>query len=55
MFLRLSVPAPEPGTGAGPRGNPRADVPEPTYGEQLQNFSVQGVPAEGEMTISYHT
>ena len=33
MFLRLSVPAPEPGTGAGPRGNPRADVPEPTYGE----------------------
>ena len=28
-------------------------IPEPTYGGQLQNFSIQGVPAEGEMTIAY--
>ena len=45
MFLRLSIPA--------PGQKPRSDLPEPTYGGQLQNFSVQGVPAEGEMTISY--
>ena len=44
MFLRLSIP--------GPNEN-RAGIPEPTYGGQLQNFSVQGVPAEGEMTIAY--
>ena len=27
--------------------------PEPVYGTQLQNFSVQGTKAEGEMSISY--
>ena len=53
MFLRLSIPAPAPGDGAFPQENRRAVVPEPTYGGQLQNFSVQGVPAEGEMTIAY--
>ncbi len=54
MFLRLSIPAAaEPGSGPGAERKPRTDLPEPTYGGQLQNFSVQGVPAEGEMTISY--
>ena len=54
MFLRLSIPtAAEPGSGQAEERKPRADLPEPTYGGQLQNFSVQGVPAEGEMTISY--
>ena len=53
MFLRLSVPAPDAGELAPREGYPRATVPEPTYGEQLQNFSVRGVPAEGEMTIAY--
>ena len=53
MFLRLSVPRPD-AEGSAPRDRyPRAGVPEPTYGEQLQNFSVRGVPAEGEMTIAY--
>ena len=53
MFLQLSVPRPD-AEGSAPRdGYPRAGVPEPTYGEQLQNFSVRGVPAEGEMTIAY--
>ena len=27
--------------------------PDPVYGGQLQNFSVQGIRAEGEMTIAY--
>ena len=53
MFLRLSIPAPGPSDGNAPGKTPRAGVPEPTYGGQLQNFSVQGVPAEGEMTIAY--
>ena len=53
MFLRLSVPRPDAGGSAPRDGYPRATVPEPTYGEQLQNFSVQGVAAEGEMTIAY--
>jgi CxxC motif-containing protein (DUF1111 family) len=55
MFLRLSVPAdPE-------EVDPRfvgiedylATLPEPTYGGQLQNFAVPGLPAEGRMTIDY--
>ena len=28
-------------------------IPEPVYGAQLQNFSVQGVPAEGRIGIAY--
>ena len=53
MFLRLSVPAPDRTSGEASGKTRSAAVPEPTYGEQLQNFSVQGVPAEGEMTITY--
>ena len=52
MFLRLSIPGPN-GAGASGEALPRAGVPEPVYGGQLQNFSIQGVPAEGEMTIAY--
>ncbi len=53
MLLALSVP---------PRndeerhrlseGRARA-IPEPVYGAQLQNYSVQGVPAEGRIGIAY--
>lgn len=51
MFLRLSIP---PRGADGQKTTRRtAVVPEPTYGTQLQNFSVRGVPAEGDMTISY--
>ena len=42
LLLRLSIP--------GINGKPE---PEPTYGNQLQNFSVQGVPAEGDLNIHY--
>ena len=52
MFLRLSIPAAN-GEGARREAPPRAGIPEPVYGGQLQNFSIQGVPAEGEMTIEY--
>ena len=40
MVLRLS---------AGPDGR----APEPVYGGQLQNRSVQGIPAEGRMTVAW--
>ena len=49
MFLRLSIPV----QNADKRKATPAAAPEPTYGTQLQNFSVRGVPAEGDMTISY--
>lgn len=53
MFLRLSVP---------PRTDEERDalasktvlrIPEPTYGGQLQDFAVPGLPAEGRMVITY--
>ncbi|MGE0724977.1 MAG: di-heme oxidoredictase family protein [Alphaproteobacteria bacterium] len=53
MFLRLSVPprtAEEKGQVAALR---LATVDEPSYGGQLQNFSIQGHLAEGEMRIDY--
>lgn len=28
-------------------------IPEPVYGAQLQNFAVQGIPAEGRIEIAY--
>ncbi len=53
MFLRLSIP---PQTDADKRAldERRAKtIHEPTYGGQLQNFSVQGVDSEGQMRIDY--
>jgi CxxC motif-containing protein (DUF1111 family) len=53
MFLRLSIPgAPLPPDKA--KFGLLSDAqPEPTYGTQLQNFSIQGIPAEGKMRIAY--
>lgn len=60
MFLRVSVPAAKdaPETAIeryldaiGVAHSPTR--PEPTYGEQLQDFAVQGHPAEGQMQIAY--
>jgi CxxC motif-containing protein (DUF1111 family) len=44
MLLRISVP------GSGPNGGPN---PHPAYGDQLQDKSILGVPAEGRATISW--
>jgi CxxC motif-containing protein (DUF1111 family) len=44
LFLRLSVP------GQDAHGGP---LPEPSYGEQLQNHAILGVPAEGDATVTY--
>lgn len=53
MFLRLSVPGETPSAEQRSLGLLADAKPEPTYGGQLQNFSIQGVPAEGRMTIAY--
>ena len=47
LLVRLSVAGAHPVTGA-PMG-------DPTYGTQLQDRSVIGVPAEGELSVSYET
>ena len=45
LLFRLSVPGADADTG-GP-------LPEPSYGGQLQDRAILGVPAEGRFTISY--
>lgn len=44
LLLRLSVP------GTGPDGGPN---PHPNYGGQLQVRALPGIPAEGQMDLSY--
>ena len=53
MFLRLSVPPKTEAEHAALASKQMLRIPEPTYGGQLQNFAVAGVPAEGEMRIAY--
>ena len=45
LLLRISIPGNDPVTG-GP-------LPDPVYGDQLQDRSVIGVPAEGTLTVTY--
>ncbi len=53
MFLRLSIP-PQTEEQKTLLAERRINVvAEPTYGAQLQNFAVQGVPIEGHMRIDY--
>ncbi|WP_085126677.1 di-heme oxidoreductase family protein [Tistlia consotensis] len=53
LFLRLSVPPQNAADRKALAERRIRFVPEPTYGEQLQTFSVQGLRAEGRMTLSY--
>ncbi|TSC29433.1 di-heme oxidoredictase family protein [Corallococcus sp. Z5C101001] len=46
LLVRLSVP------GTGPHGEP---VPEPTYGDQFQPRAINGVPAEGQVQVTYES
>lgn len=55
LLLRLSIP---PKTDEQRRlvtVEHASVIPEPVYGGQLQNFSVQGVPAEGNPVVSIET
>src|SRR5690606_1710362 len=59
MFLRLSVPADDAATTEieeylADLGHDMTHTrPDPVYGNQLQELSVQGIPAEGRMRIDY--
>jgi len=53
MFLRLSVPPATEAEHEALASKALLRIPDPTYGGQLQNFGVPGVPAEGEMHITY--
>ena len=53
MLMRLSIPPQTEAERAALREHRRATVPEPTYGGQLQNLSIQGIEGEGEIAIAY--
>src|SRR5690606_4596864 len=53
MLLALSIPPRDAGEAAALASGRLAAVPEPTYGMQLQNFSVQGIAAEGRPAVRY--
>jgi CxxC motif-containing protein (DUF1111 family) len=53
MFLRLSVPPRSEADQAALDGHEVNVIPEPTYGGQLQDFAVPGVPSEGRMVVAY--
>ena len=46
MLLRIGVPGAEPGS---------APLPDPTYGDQLQPYGIDGVPGEGAPRVTYTT
>ncbi|MEM9138502.1 MAG: di-heme oxidoredictase family protein [Pseudomonadota bacterium] len=52
MLLRLSIPADDHALQAEIAGY-LASAPEPTYGGQLQDFSIAGHQAEGRLGVTY--
>ena len=53
LFLRLSVPPGNAEQRKQIKDGTRLVIGEPTYGSQLQDFAVPGLPAEGQLTINY--
>ena len=53
MLIRLSVPAETEADKETLSSHRINALPDPTYGGQLQDRSIQGVPAEGKLTIEY--
>jgi CxxC motif-containing protein (DUF1111 family) len=51
MFLRVSIPPQNAEDREALESLRLAVIPDPTYGTQLQNYSVQGIAAEGRMHI----
>ncbi len=52
LFLRVSIPAPD-GEAIAEMKDYLATVPEPTYGQQLQDFALAGHAAEYRLEIEY--
>jgi CxxC motif-containing protein (DUF1111 family) len=53
MLVRLSVPAATEEEKDRIAAHSVNSIPDPTYGGQLQNRSIQGIPAEGKLNIDY--
>lgn len=53
MFLRLSIPPQTDDEKVATESGRVPRIPEPTYGGQLQDLAVPGLPAEGTMRITY--
>lgn len=53
MFLRLSVPPRTAAEKAAVEEGSVSLITEPTYGQQLQDFSLPEIKAEGRMVITY--
>jgi CxxC motif-containing protein (DUF1111 family) len=55
FVLRLSIPPRNEQQLARLNNSSLNTIPEPTYGNQLQNFAIRGVTAEGQVNIDYET
>lgn len=53
LFLRLSIPAQTAEQKALLTSGRIGVIPEPTYGQQLQDFAIPGLSAEGRIQIEY--
>ncbi|WP_417807541.1 di-heme oxidoredictase family protein [Thioclava sp.] len=53
MFLRVSIPAPDAQTIKHYIEGTHPSAPEPTYGTQIQDFSLPGHAPEAQMQITY--
>ncbi|WP_417515402.1 di-heme oxidoredictase family protein [Minwuia sp.] len=53
MLIKLSVPARNDAERAQLASGRANVIPEPTYGEQLQDLAVPGVPPEGRVRVTY--
>jgi CxxC motif-containing protein (DUF1111 family) len=53
MVMRLSVPPKTDDAKAKLAAHEMNSIPEPTYGSQLQDLSIQGQTAEGQIKIDY--
>jgi CxxC motif-containing protein (DUF1111 family) len=53
IIMRLSIPAQTPQQQAMLAAGKIGVIPEPIYGTQLQDLSVQGLPAEGRINVRY--
>ena len=54
MLMRVSIPAPaDYAAKSAELEGYLATLPDPNYGEQIQDFGVQGYPAEAQIAVTY--
>ncbi len=53
LLMRLSIPPQNDAQRAQLKSGYMGVIPEPTYGGQLQDFAVTGIPAEGRIHTTY--